>query len=292
MDRTPQKSLFFSIGLHLCILLLAIFGLPQPKPKEVGRYQSVPVEIVDISQFTNIKKRAEVRKEKPQQVLRPKKATKSVSVKKDLSVKRTEKKLVQKQKIADQLAKPKEVVSEKIAVKKEEIKKPLDSKETQQKMTEVDDAHFDALLKDIEEKNKMKAEIDVQEEKIDLQEEKITPIESTQEALSNRLTISEEDMLRRQIEQCWNVPSGARDAENLQVEVRIEMNKDRTVKRAEIINAGTRMHTNHFYRVAAESARRAVLNPRCSPLKLPENKYHEWRVFVISFNPKEMLEAF
>lgn len=105
--------------------------------------------------------------------------------------------------------------------------------------------------------------------------------------VSSKLTISEEDLLRRQIEQCWNIPMGARDAQNLIIEIRVAVNPDKTVKSAEVVDTG-RMN-DPFYRAAAESARRAVLNPRCSPLNLPEGKEDLWQSMTLRFNPQDVL---
>ena len=107
-------------------------------------------------------------------------------------------------------------------------------------------------------------------------------------SLDQRLTISELDSIRRQIEACWSIPAGARDAENLIVDISVVMNPDGTVQRAEIVDR-SRLTSDPFYRAAAESALRAVLHPRCSPLILPPRKYQQWRRFTLSFNPKELI---
>jgi hypothetical protein len=39
----------------------------------------------------------------------------------------------------------------------------------------------------------------------------------------------------------------------------------------------------------AESALRALRNPRCSPLALPPEKYQQWQEMIFNFNPKDML---
>ncbi len=101
------------------------------------------------------------------------------------------------------------------------------------------------------------------------------------------LTISELDMVRRQLAKCWNLPAGAKDAGSLEIEIHTVMNQDGTVREARISNQA-RMQGDPFYRAMAESALRAVLNPRCSPLKLPPEKYDEWQVMNLVFNPKEM----
>ncbi|MGB8275896.1 MAG: energy transducer TonB, partial [Alphaproteobacteria bacterium] len=107
------------------------------------------------------------------------------------------------------------------------------------------------------------------------------------------ITISQIDAIRRHFEKCWNIPAGAREAENLMVEVKVELDPDAYVQRAEIVDQ-TRTATDPFYRAAAESALRAVLNPVCRSLKeiaLPPERYDEWKDMIISFNPKQMVGA-
>ena len=104
------------------------------------------------------------------------------------------------------------------------------------------------------------------------------------------LTISEIDLVRHQIAECWNLPAGAKDAEDLIIEISLSMNPDGTVRDARIRDQG-RLDRDPFFRAAAESAYRAVLNPKCSPLKLPLDKYEHWKTMVLTFNPREMFGA-
>jgi hypothetical protein len=106
--------------------------------------------------------------------------------------------------------------------------------------------------------------------------------------LGSTLTASELDLVKQQIEQCWDVPAGARDAADLMPEFRVTMNPDATVQSAELIN--TARYGDPTFRAAADSARRALLNPRCSPLKLPLDKFSEWQTFTITFDPKDVVE--
>ena len=71
-----------------------------------------------------------------------------------------------------------------------------------------------------------------------------------------RMTVSELDAIRRQIEACWNLPVGARDAENLVISIAVVMNPDGTVRRAEIVDRA-RMARDPIFRAVAESALRA-----------------------------------
>lgn len=106
--------------------------------------------------------------------------------------------------------------------------------------------------------------------------------------LGAQLTASELDLVRQQIAQCWNIPAGARDAQDLIIEVKVEVNSDGTVRQARIVDTG-RYAADNFFRAAADSAVRAVLNPHCSPLRLPPDKYEAWRNLDLFFNPKDVL---
>jgi hypothetical protein len=103
-----------------------------------------------------------------------------------------------------------------------------------------------------------------------------------------QLTASEIDLIREQIERCWDVPAGARDAKNLVVEIEVSLNPDGTVRQARIVDTA-RMASDPYFRAAAESARRALFNPLCTPLRLPPDKYPIWREMVLNFDPKDIL---
>ena len=103
-----------------------------------------------------------------------------------------------------------------------------------------------------------------------------------------KLSMSELDALRQQIERCWNPPAGAPEAENLVVEVKLQINPDGTVARAQIVDRA-RMYRDSFYRAAAESVLRAIKNPGCTPLRLPLGKYELWKDTTLIFDPRELV---
>lgn len=110
---------------------------------------------------------------------------------------------------------------------------------------------------------------------------------AAQDSLSSREVNALRDLIRRHIEPCWNIPAGARDAENMVVEIRATLTPDGRVQTARIVDRA-RAQSDGFYRSMAESAVRAILNPSCQPLPLPLDKYNDWRDLVFSFNPREM----
>ncbi len=105
-------------------------------------------------------------------------------------------------------------------------------------------------------------------------------------SLDNKMTKSEIDAVTEQIERCWNVPAGAKDAKDLVVEIHVTLNPDGSVREARIVDQ-SRMQTDSFFRTAAESAYRAIF--LCQPLKLPADKYSLWQDMTLSFNPSQIL---
>jgi len=105
--------------------------------------------------------------------------------------------------------------------------------------------------------------------------------------LGAQLSTSEMDMVRQQIAGCWNIPAGGRDAKDMRVVLRISADPDGTVRSATIEDT-SRMN-DPFYRAAAESAQRALRMEACKVLKLPRDKYDQWKVFTFTFDPKDIL---
>ncbi|MBM10406.1 MAG: hypothetical protein CMF69_12730 [Magnetovibrio sp.] len=104
---------------------------------------------------------------------------------------------------------------------------------------------------------------------------------------SQPLSMSEIDLVRRQIGLCWNLPAGAKGAKDLRISIHVIMNRDGTVREAKVIDA-RRMASDSFFRITAEAARRAVLNPKCQPFRLPSNKYEKWQTMLLTFDPRDM----
>jgi hypothetical protein len=101
------------------------------------------------------------------------------------------------------------------------------------------------------------------------------------------LTGSERDALSRHMAKCWIIPAGLRDARNISVRIKLNVGRDAAVQKAEIVEKG-RMANDVSYRTAAESARRAALDPACSPLPIPPDKIESYREFIFNFDPKQM----
>lgn len=99
-----------------------------------------------------------------------------------------------------------------------------------------------------------------------------------------KLSQSEMDALRGQVQRCWNIPAGAADAQNLRVSVQFKLDSSGALEGApQIIGGGG---SSGVERAAAEAARRAVA--RCAPYNLPADKYDAWADVIVNFDPSEM----
>lgn len=103
---------------------------------------------------------------------------------------------------------------------------------------------------------------------------------------TEQLAASLASIIQAKMQRCWNVPSGARNAEELKVELRIFFLPNGALAKAPEIVDNRRM-SDDFYRVAAESARRAV--QLCAPYELPADSYDQWREMQLIFDPSKML---
>lgn len=95
--------------------------------------------------------------------------------------------------------------------------------------------------------------------------------------------------VRLQIVPCWNIPGGAKDAQKMQISIRIRLKRDGSLLGSPRVVDRTRFRNDQSFRVVAESAVRALLNPRCSPLRLPPRDYDIWKDITFNFDPSEAL---
>ncbi len=95
--------------------------------------------------------------------------------------------------------------------------------------------------------------------------------------------------VNRQVAPCWSIPTGAKDASNMSVAIRIRLNPDGTLGAAPQVEDTRRLGSDTSFRAVAESALRALRNPGCTPLKLPFDQYDLWKEITFVFDPREAL---
>jgi outer membrane biosynthesis protein TonB len=316
-----SRPLKWSLIVHGLIALLAVVGLPKwGQEKPLIPMAPIAVDLVNMGEYTMATNTAKAKGPNNLKPAQPKPAkapeVKPAEPKAEPKPEPKAEPEPEKPKPAPKTEPKPDVIKEKIPDKKAEKKpekKPEPKKEEKPKdKPKADD--FDSVLKNLstaedKPKDKPKPKADTKPEDFDnllkdLAGEATAP-ESDGETLDtdnidpnkpsglapmtgDSLSISALDALQYQLARCWNPPAGAADAEDLVVEVRIVVRPDRTVESATIVDTG-RYASDAFFRAAADSARRAVLNPNCSPLVLPPEKYDIWKNVVVRFNPKQML---
>ncbi len=267
------KSLIYSVTFHSIMILLTVLSLPFMLREPIDLPPIVSVELIQISDKTNIpyapkarKIIEETKKEEEKRV---------VSEQAPPAAKAKEK--------PDRIPLPDEKKDEKKLVKKkqnpEEVKPEIRQSSEFEKKEIIDTNQIAALI------DKAK-EIEATAEK---ESKKITQ-SSKKNSFATGLTLSEEDALRAQIFGCWSVPLGLPYNENLLVRIKLNLKKDGSIIKSEILDH-ERMNRpdQKFYKVLAESALRAVR--LCQPLKVPPTGYDKWKELQLNFNPAEMLKG-
>ncbi len=272
LDPSMKGPALISVLFHILILVIVTMGLPFISKERDLIVTPISVELVQVEEEAQVPKPAKPTPKKPEALKEP-----------------PNPKDTPKPKPQEMAPPPSEVVPDppKPEVVKAPPKKPKPPKtkptakkpEVTKRIEPTPQKDFASLLKDLTPEKP---------EDVPDQGRGDTPELTQMTRLSERLSMSEVDALKRGLMPCWNVMAGGKYAEEQIVEIRIILNPDRTVARATILDQGRYNRDTHF-RAAAESALRALRNPRCSPLQLPPEKYEQWKTTIIEFNPSDML---
>jgi len=100
----------------------------------------------------------------------------------------------------------------------------------------------------------------------------------------SRLSQSEMDALRGQIQRCWQIVPGMADGADVRVRVTMRLNRSGEIEGQPTVDASG--GSEQTRRVLAGGARRAVL--RCAPYELPQEKYETWADVIVNFDPSKM----
>ncbi len=280
----------YSVLFHAAILVIGYFGLPHFQREPLLTDTPIMVEIVNVDELTNAPapKPKPVKKPKPEAKKPPPPPKKVYKTAEPPPPPKTEDPEVA---ALPDPKKPKPKPKPKVEKKLKPT--PRLAKAKPRRKPKPPDA-FTSVLKTVEKlkdqpppKEKKKKKEKPKKETFEQQMAKAIMSKSAKHNPLRPLAISEIDLVRQQIQECWSLPAGAKEAENLSIEIRMAMNPDGTVRQAIILDQ-SRLGSDPFFRAAAESALRAVLNPRCNPLKLPPEKYQQWKNMILIFDPSQM----
>ena len=114
------------------------------------------------------------------------------------------------------------------------------------------------------------------------------PALGTPKGHAAQISLSELDALRQRLAQLWTPPAGAKDPQEIVVQVRILLKPDGTL-------AAPPMATNSgrsaLFMAARDSAMRAVIRGAPYDMLRPET-YEQWKDIEITFDPREMLRGY
>ena len=268
-----NRSILISSFFHLILIILTAMSLPFLAKKPINLPPIVSVELIQITDKTNIP-------------FAPK-AKKTIE-----KIKEKEKKLVSEQAPPKKVKKikPDSVPMPDDIIKK--IEKVKDDKQNPEKIDNEIKQVSEFEKKELFDPNNIAALIDkskVETAETTKKNDKVT--QDQQKNLENiGLSLSEEDALKAQIFGCWSVPLGLPYDKNLLVRIKLQLKQDGTILKSEILDH-ERMNVpgQSFYKVLAESALRAVRI--CQPLKVPPTGYDRWKDIQLNFDPTEMLKG-
>ena len=267
------KNLILSSGFHLLIIIFAMITLPFVAKKPLDIPPIVSIELIQITDQTNIPYAP--------------KAKKIIE-----KIKKEEEKLVSEQ------APPKKIKKEKpdsIPLPDKKVEK-VEKVEEKKQNPEKDDNKVKQVSEFEKEEmfdpNEIAALIDKSKEEMAITNEKSLKVSQSKDKSMNApgLTLTEEDALKAQIFGCWSIPLGLPYNENLLVRIKLKLKPDGTVTKTEILDHARMNNPGQgFYKVLAESALRAI--QLCQPLRVPTTGYERWKDLQLNFDAREMLEG-
>ena len=267
------RSIFLSVVFHTVMIVITALSLPFMKRVPVDLPPILSVDLIQITDKTNIPFAAKAAKtlEKLK-----KEEERVVSEQAPPTEKKKEK--------PDRIPLPEYLNKE----KKQIIKKKQNPKEVKEEIRQA--SEFEK--KELFDPNQIAALIDKSKEESaeTLKKSERLSQSNVKTSFATALTLSQEDALKAQIFGCWSLPLGLPYQKNLLVRIKLKLRPDGTVLKSEILDHA-RMNSpgQGFYKVLAESALRAIRI--CQPLRVPPTGYEKWKDLQLNFDANEMLKG-
>ena len=268
-----SKSILISTFFHIFMIILTALSLPFMKRAPLDLPPIVSVELIQITDKTNISYAPKAKK-----ILE--------------KIKKKEERIVSEQ------APPKKVKKEKPDAvplpdqKTEEVKKIEEKKQNPEKIEDEVKQVSEFEKDEMFDPDSIAALIDKSKEEQAETTRKLDKVTQSQDSSMNLsgLSLSEEDALKAQIFGCWSIPLGLPYNESLLVRIKLKLKPDGSVIKTEILDhARMNKPGQAFYKVLAESALRAI--KLCQPLRVPTTGYERWKDLQLNFDAREMLEG-
>ena len=269
-----NRSIAISSGFHILMVIITAMSLPFLSKKPIDLPPIVSVELIQITDQTNIPFAPKAKK----------------------TIEKIKKK--EKEKLVSEQAPPKKVKKEKpdavpLPDKKiEKVEKIENKKQNPEKKDNEVKQVSEFEKKELFNPDNIAALIDKSKEDTAENTNKLDEVTQDQDKTIELggLSLSEEDALKAQIFGCWSIPLGLPYSQNLIVRIKLNLKPDGSVIKSEILDhARMNKPGQKFYKVLAESALRAI--KLCSPLRVPTTGYEKWKELQLNFDAREMLEG-
>ena len=268
------RNVIISSSFHLIIILITAMSLPFLAKKPIDLPPIVSIELIQITDKTNIPFAPKAKK----------------------IIEKVKKK--EKEKLVSEQAPPKIVKKEKPDAvplpdkKNEKVQKLEKKKQNPEKIDNEVKQVSEFEKKELFDPNNIAALIDKSKEETaetTLKTNKVTQSQDKNIDVMG-LSLSEEDALKAQLFGCWSIPLGLPYSENLLVRIKLKLKPDGSVIKSEVLDhARMNKPGQGFYKVLAESALRAI--KLCQPLRVPSTGYERWKDLQLNFDAREMLEG-
>lgn len=283
-----------SVLLHGVVIAWALVNFASVKPREAEPSESLPIDLVSISEVTKMKAGKITAPKQPEKQVEKKAEPTPVQ---DLTapVKQKEVKatppppppapeqVAKKDEPKPEETKPDPTPSpDAIQKKLEEQPKKVEKKEAPKKVVEKKTPPVKS--KDFN-PNEIAALLDRKQpsRKQNSGEQKTNETFGAPKGEALTLSMSELDAFKRHVTSCWNVLPGAGNMERISVELVIKLNPDGTLASPPELY---KRPTTPGAQATAESAIRAVIN--CAPYKMLQARtYPVWKDMILTFDPSE-----
>ncbi len=286
-----QRSIIISSTFHIFIIFVATLSLPFLAKKPLELPPLISVELIQITDKTNIpfapkaKKIIEKVKKKQEKLVSEQAPPKKIKNEQSKAIPTPNEKI-------EKLKKEKQEAIPLPEKKKEVVKQNLEKNQNPAKLDTKVKQVSEFEKKELFDPNNIAALIDKSKENLAETTKLSDKITQSQDQTMDQigLTLSEEDALKAQIFGCWSIPLGLPYSENLLVRIKLKLKPDGTIMKSEIIDhARMNKPGQGFYKVLAESALRAL--QLCQPLRVPTTGYERWKDLQLNFDAREMLEG-
>ena len=268
------KNIFLSLVFHSVMIILTAISLPFMMRAPVELPPILSVDLIQISDKTNIPFAAKAAK--TLEKIKKEEEKRVVSEQAPPEQKKKEK--------PDRIPLPEDLNKE----KKQIVKKKQNPEEIKDEIRQS--SEFEK--KELFDPNQIAALIDKSKEETaqTLKKDKKITQSNVKTSFAKGLTLNQEDALKAQIFGCWSLPLGLPYHKNLLVRIKLRLKPDGTVLRSEILDhARMNKPGQGFYKVLAESALRAIRI--CQPLRVPPTGYEKWKDLQLNFDANEMLKG-